>query len=132
MYQVCLNIDKNNDLLNNIINKKENLKKIPNKGVFYGKYFGYDSNLPKVTFNYLGQFDSLLYNSNNDWLMTNENSGISNPIFHFEYFSNATAIVYNRKFSFKLISTLSRLNLSFFLNIFKNKILEILDFGKIK
>ncbi len=64
--------------------------------------------------------------------MTDENSGISNPLFPFEYFLNASAIVYNRKFSFKFISTLSQFKLVFFLNIFENKILEIIDYGKLK
>jgi non-ribosomal peptide synthase protein (TIGR01720 family) len=71
MLPVCLY--KKNDISSSIIENKENLRLIPNKGVLFGKYNSYNNNnLPKISFNYLGQFD----NKYNDyWIFMNELSG---------------------------------------------------------
>lgn len=45
------------DLAEAITNTKERFRKIPNNGIGYGPLFGYtDGKLPRVSFNYLGQF----------------------------------------------------------------------------
>ena len=47
------------DLLTSLVSVKEAVRAIPNKGLGYGLFFGYGSrDLPRVTFNYLGQFDT--------------------------------------------------------------------------
>ena len=58
------------------IENKENLRLIPNKGVLFGKYFDYNKNndLPKISFNYLGQFDNIK-KFNDFWSFTNDKSG---------------------------------------------------------
>jgi amino acid adenylation domain-containing protein/non-ribosomal peptide synthase protein (TIGR01720 family) len=82
MYPVCLY--KRNDLSECIIENKENLRLIPNKGVLFGKYFGYNNNnLPKITFNYLGQFDNI-QKFNDFWSFTNELTGKNSA----NYFEN--------------------------------------------
>jgi amino acid adenylation domain-containing protein/non-ribosomal peptide synthase protein (TIGR01720 family) len=74
MYPVCLY--KKDDLSECLIVNKENLRLIPNKGVLFGKYFDYNKNndLPKISFNYLGQFDNIK-NFNDLWSFTNDISG---------------------------------------------------------
>ncbi len=49
MYPVCLY--KKDDLSESIIENKDNLRLIPNKGVLFGKYFDYNKNidLPKIS-----------------------------------------------------------------------------------
>jgi amino acid adenylation domain-containing protein/non-ribosomal peptide synthase protein (TIGR01720 family) len=86
MYPVCLY--KKDDLSECIIENKENLRLIPNKGVLFGKYNGYNinDNLPKISFNYLGQFDNIQKYSDY-WSITNELSGNSEFI---NGFSNIT------------------------------------------
>jgi hypothetical protein len=71
-----------------IIENKENLRLIPNKGVLFGKYNGYNinDNLPKISFNYLGQFDNI-QKYNDFWSIVNELSGNSEFI---NGFSNIT------------------------------------------
>jgi amino acid adenylation domain-containing protein/non-ribosomal peptide synthase protein (TIGR01720 family) len=75
MYPVCLY--KKDNLSQSIIDNKENLRLIPNKGVLFGKYNGYNNNndnLPKISFNYLGQFDNI-QKYNDFWSIVNELSG---------------------------------------------------------
>ena len=53
-----IRLELGSDLGATIKRVKENLREIPNKGIGYGALFGYDSKkLPRITFNYLGQFD---------------------------------------------------------------------------
>ena len=81
MFPVCLY--KKDDLSECLIENKENLRLIPNKGVLFGKYFGYNNNiLPKISFNYLGQFDNI-QKYNDFWIFTNELSG-NNGLFNGE------------------------------------------------
>ena len=56
-----------------IIEVKEELRRIPNKGIGYGFIRGY-KHLPKISFNYLGVFKK---EEQQDWFLTNESSGIS-------------------------------------------------------
>ncbi len=56
-----------------IIEVKEGLRRIPNKGIGYGFIRGY-KHLPKISFNYLGVFKK---EEQQDWFLTNESSGIS-------------------------------------------------------
>ncbi|NDB85333.1 MAG: gramicidin biosynthesis protein, partial [Alphaproteobacteria bacterium] len=61
------------DLSMTIKTIKENLRSIPNKGIGYGALFGY-RNLPRILFNYLGQFEG---GENGFWSITPEGSGLS-------------------------------------------------------
>lgn len=66
----------------NIINTKETLRQVPNKGIGYGVFFKYQNELlPKITFNYLGRFDSNQFG--NFWNITDHDSG--NSIHHSNY-----------------------------------------------
>ena len=58
MYPATLHI-QNENIRDVVVNIKDSLRKIPNNGFGYGPLYGYSSDeLPYLTFNYLGQFDS--------------------------------------------------------------------------
>jgi amino acid adenylation domain-containing protein/non-ribosomal peptide synthase protein (TIGR01720 family) len=78
LYPVRLEIRET--LIESLKNIKEILRRIPNKGIGYGTIIGYETedntlpfNLPKVSFNYLGQFDK----KDMMWNITHELSGLS-------------------------------------------------------
>ena len=81
MYPVRLELI--DDIANNIKTIKETLRKIPNKGIGYGVLIGYKQDIiPKISFNYLGQFDKgnssiNSHNLNNLWDIVSEGSGES-------------------------------------------------------
>ncbi|CAF4039914.1 unnamed protein product [Rotaria sp. Silwood2] len=58
IYPVRLQLD-DDDLRNSIINIKEHMKQVPNKGIGFGSIIcNEDNDFPRVLFNYLGQFES--------------------------------------------------------------------------
>jgi amino acid adenylation domain-containing protein/non-ribosomal peptide synthase protein (TIGR01720 family) len=62
VYPILLDVRYGGDIIRQLIEVKENLHRIPNKGIGYGvlKYLANknDSLKPGITFNYLGDFDS--------------------------------------------------------------------------
>lgn len=75
MYPVRLEANTSSRMAANIKLIKENLRRIPNKGIGYGALIGYEEQeLPKITFNYLGQFE---HHDNNDWSILSEYAGES-------------------------------------------------------
>ena len=78
MYPVRLEVSS--DIGDSIKNIKESLRQIPNKGIGYGTLIGYKtSDLPRISFNYLGQFDQDNKSQELDsfWSIINEDSGVS-------------------------------------------------------
>ncbi|SMD03751.1 non-ribosomal peptide synthetase, partial [Chryseobacterium sp. YR221] len=74
MYPLLLRRGKN--LRDTIVSTKESLRIIPNNGIGYGSLIGYtERELPKVSFNYLGQLDQELGEKN--WTIVAEDSGLS-------------------------------------------------------
>jgi amino acid adenylation domain-containing protein/non-ribosomal peptide synthase protein (TIGR01720 family) len=122
MYPVCLY--KNDDLSECLIENKENLRLIPNKGVLFGKYFGYNNNiLPKISFNYLGQFDNI-QKYNDFWSFTNESSGKNLMIDGVNYIDIACR-VFNNIFELQANFSDSNINKNFLRNYKKNLLMLI-------
>ena len=72
MYPVKLTYSQDTE---SIIDTKDTLRSIPNNGVGYGALFGYtNKELPRIGFNYLGQFDG---NDSDNWLFSIEDAGIA-------------------------------------------------------
>ncbi|CAF1039053.1 unnamed protein product, partial [Didymodactylos carnosus] len=76
MHPVLLEIG--DDLRRSIMNVKVHLMQVPNKGIGYGTIIGYkDQDLPRVSFNYLGQFEAApstkagSSSNNRGWYLTN-------------------------------------------------------------
>jgi non-ribosomal peptide synthase protein (TIGR01720 family) len=120
MFPVCLY--KKDDLSECIIENKENLRLIPNKGVLFGKNNDYNKNLPKISFNYLGQFDNF-QNYNDFWVFTNEASG-NNALDNIDSYININFIEIDKIIKFKIITNLIDSNL-IFLN-FKSNLIKII------
>jgi amino acid adenylation domain-containing protein/non-ribosomal peptide synthase protein (TIGR01720 family) len=75
LFPVRLEVFKN-DIGNSIKNIKETLALVPNKGIGFGELLGYGgANLPKITFNYLGQFSRPEDIDASVWNIVNESSG---------------------------------------------------------
>ncbi|APJ02762.1 non-ribosomal peptide synthetase [Silvanigrella aquatica] len=76
-----VNLELKSDLKNTIINTKEILREIPNKGIGFGQFYNYDSkNIPKISFNYLGQLDnknSMECTNENKWSISWDSAGVS-------------------------------------------------------
>ena len=72
-------IDLKSDLGSSIKHIKESIRAIPDKGIGFGSFALAESNeidysmLPKISFNYLGQFDS----QEGFWQVVSEDSGIA-------------------------------------------------------
>ncbi|XP_055346233.1 uncharacterized protein LOC129593796 [Paramacrobiotus metropolitanus] len=66
MYPVALHV--RGSLKETLLHVVEYLHKvIPNKGLGYGSFIGYESTLPKICFNYLGRFG---FQKDTDWTLT--------------------------------------------------------------
>ena len=71
-------LEMKEDLGKSLKNIKETIRQIPCKGLGYGALLGYvDQQLPRVSFNYLGQFDQNEGNSENSWQIVRGDSGKS-------------------------------------------------------
>lgn len=118
---------------------KEHLRLIPNKGIGYGALFGYVSdNLPRISFNYLGQFSKTSstnplsleeVNRIQDWQIVGERSGISSSKFNCDYnIININGYVMDDKLQFNIVTKLSQKNTNKFAKTFKNKIIELAEY----
>jgi amino acid adenylation domain-containing protein/non-ribosomal peptide synthase protein (TIGR01720 family) len=88
---------------------KETLREIPNKGIGFGAFATNQENdynfndLPPITFNYLGQFDSV----QEDWQIISESSGISIHPDNLDYnIIHINGMVGNGKLSFHIATRL--------------------------
>ncbi len=136
MYPVRLEIREELDF--SIKNIKEMVRQVPNKGVGYGAIIGYKDKtiLPKVSFNYLGQFDKedreILeeYSDgevNRLWVITNENSGISVDFRNQDYnIININGLVIEGSLQFSIASKLGQSITDKIAKSFKQKLEEII------
>ncbi|MFD0749591.1 hypothetical protein ACFQZS_05515, partial [Mucilaginibacter calamicampi] len=109
---------------------KEHLRKIPNKGLGFGVFATEEGSscsyeaLPKVSFNYLGQFD----NKENEWQLAGEASGtaMSAANKHPDVI-NINGKVLNSKLSFTIITRLGQEATEHFAARFKADILQVIS-----
>jgi amino acid adenylation domain-containing protein/non-ribosomal peptide synthase protein (TIGR01720 family)/FkbM family methyltransferase len=133
VYPVILHTDENRDVVKTIIGIKENIRKIPQRGVGFGilKYLSKKINLAAahITFNYLGQFDEdfddTMFRPASDPTGPTFNLGQSN-----KYILEFTAIVMDRQMSIEIsynstiVSTHDAMNIA---DTYKQSILKVLD-----
>lgn len=117
MYPVILGIRDDRDLASTIIDIKESLRKIPNKGIGYGvlryltptelKQFTVFSMNPEISFNYLGQFDRQVGQNGQDrnslgmsWLSTGQNISLDSQS---KFVLNINGLVSNGQLSFSFM-----------------------------
>ena len=127
MYPVRLELA--NNIASSIKAIKENLRKVPNKGIGYGSLIGYQQNvLPRISFNYLGQFDKKENtNVQNFWNIVSEGSG--EPIHPLNQDSNVIDIngmIINYKLQFTIKSKLGKRITKQLAQLFTQKLEEII------
>lgn len=100
LYPVKLSIFK--EISTSIKETKEYLRTIPHNGIGYGAINENYTKLPKISFNYLGQFN----NSNSDmWQLVDENSGVNfDPLNQEIYDLNINCYIINNRFVFKVLT----------------------------
>jgi amino acid adenylation domain-containing protein/non-ribosomal peptide synthase protein (TIGR01720 family) len=122
MYPVRLEVKK--ELSDSIKCTKEILRRIPDKGIGYGILMGYELPLPKICFNYLGQFDK----ADNYWQLTSEKAG--NPI-HIDNKSknliNINGLVIDNELHFNIVAKTEEKVTLEFTRIFREKLIEIIE-----
>jgi amino acid adenylation domain-containing protein/non-ribosomal peptide synthase protein (TIGR01720 family) len=148
-YPVRLEIFEDIDIA--IKQVKENLRKIPNKGIGYGSFEGYNIHqLPKIRFNYLGQFDkeqsqaSLEVHSASHieeycvkqrdfWAITNESCGLTVHESNIDQnIIEINGIIINGKLQFNITSKLKKDISDKFAKIFKEKLEFIIRYTAAK
>ncbi len=110
MYPVKL--EMKDTLKSSIISTKENLRKIPNKGIGYGAIYGYqNSKLPRICFNYLGQFEQQEERKQQAslWSISGENAGEWINKRNDDYnIINVTGLVIDECLEFKIVNKLNQ------------------------
>ncbi|CAF0728063.1 unnamed protein product [Adineta steineri] len=135
MYPVLLEID--DDLVSSIGNVKVHLMEVPNKGIGYGPIIGYkNQELPRVSFNYLGQFEAVpsikASRSNNTrrWYLTEGVVGVGMKDDQVEKTDDGDMVAVNGfcmqgRIRFDITSRLNSEKTSNFINEFKSKLEDI-------
>ncbi len=127
MYPLCL--QSFGDIRTDIRNVKETLRAIPYHGIGYGAFTKYETkSLPRVSFNYLGQFDNEGDNQPNLWKIVAEDSG--NTVSQINKDNNILNIngwVVNGVLSFTIDSKLHQVDVDYFGMLFKENLIEIVE-----
>ncbi|MDA0939158.1 MAG: condensation domain-containing protein, partial [Proteobacteria bacterium] len=130
MYPIRLEVL--DDIGNSIKQIKESLRVVPNKGIGYGAIVGYEKkNLPKISFNYLGQFDKegKDYAEEEIWRIVGESSGISVDLANQDNnIININGLVVGGKLKFSIASKLDKENTNRLARIFSQKLEEIVNY----
>jgi amino acid adenylation domain-containing protein/non-ribosomal peptide synthase protein (TIGR01720 family) len=127
MYPVKLEIKETIDAT--IKDTKEKLRSIPHKGLGYGPLFGYnDPQLPKILFNYLGQFNQEVQQDQlKIWHISNEDSGLSKAK---DNKSNnlieVNGWIINNELQFFVLSKIDNFDAKTIAKLFKTKLIEII------
>lgn len=132
MYPVRLEVD--NNLKSSILLTQKTLKQIPNKGLGYGAIIGYKlQEMPKIIFNYLGQFsskNSRTIPKSNYWNIVIENSGIAiHPDNEDHNLITINGLITNNKLELTIISKLTPKYTKELRNIYKSKLLDIINYS---
>jgi len=107
---------------------KENLRRVPNKGVGYGALIGYQRTLPRIIFNYLGQFDKEEDNLSENWRIIKESSWDAVHSANQDLnIINLNGLVIEGTLHFNIISKLGRDYTKQIANLFKEKLLMVIN-----
>jgi amino acid adenylation domain-containing protein/non-ribosomal peptide synthase protein (TIGR01720 family) len=128
MYPVRLEVSE--ELGNSIKKVKESLRQIPNRGIGYGALLGYKPNsLPRISFNYLGQFDKEDNLQVQNWTIVNERSGEAVHPDNEDYnIININGLIIDGRLQFSIVSKLSESMTSKVSELFKHKLEEVIRY----
>ncbi|MBX9597695.1 MAG: amino acid adenylation domain-containing protein [Burkholderiales bacterium] len=127
MYPVKLELSAN--LADSIKQIKENLRNIPHKGIGFGSFAQSSESglsfqqLPKISFNYLGQFDS----QDSYWQISDESSGISMDQANRDHnLININGMVIAGELRFSIVSYLDEASTNQLSQSFKSRLEQII------
>src|SRR5690606_35148625 len=128
MYPVRLEVSE--ELGNSIKKVKESLRQIPNRGIGYGALLGYKPNsLPRISFNYLGQFDKEDNLQVQNWTIVNERSGEAVHPDNEDYnIININGLIIDGRLQFSIVSKLSESMTSKVSELFRHKVEEVISY----
>ena len=107
-----------------LINTKEHLRGVPNKGIGYGVLLGY-RDLPKILFNYLGRFNR----GDGWWQVAGEGSGRSVALENEDdNFISINGLILEEQLTFNISAWLGAKEIKAFAEVFKKTLEEIIDF----
>ena len=129
MYPVRIEVSE--DIGESIKQVKESIRMIPNKGIGYGAIEGYDiEKLPKISFNYLGQFEKV-EGERGEWEIVDEGIGeVVDERNEDENIIEINGLVIGGKLRFEMESKLSEEETNKIGKIFKEKLLEIVEYNR--
>ncbi|RTZ24052.1 non-ribosomal peptide synthetase [Vibrio penaeicida] len=123
-----LRLEAAGDLEHTIIQTKETLRGVPNKGIGFGAFshtFSHDA-LPKIYFNYLGQLDST--GNGSMWEVVNEDSGnVIGESNRDSALLNINGGVFNGQLQFDIISQLPPTQTMAFRQAFDTSLHQVLE-----
>ena len=125
MYPVKL-LANESSIIATLVNTKELLRSIPQKGLGYGILQGYvKQQLPTICFNYLGQFDT--DQDSTLWTFSHEGSGVSiSPNNRITEFLSLNGGVLNNQLQFNVEAYLSQNKLKQFSMVFNQQLTELI------
>ncbi|KAB2835966.1 MAG: AMP-binding protein, partial [Caedimonadaceae bacterium] len=130
MYPVRLEISE--EFGESVKKIKETLRQIPNKGIGYGALLGYASHsLPRVSFNYLGQFDQEDQRQQGQglWEIVDERSGESVAATNRDYnILNINGLVIGGKLKFTIDSKLDQKTTETLAQLLKTKLENLISY----
>lgn len=108
---------------------KDMLHAVPNNGIGYGALIGYKTEeLPRIAFNYLGQFDSG-QQSKEQWTFCNEDSGVANsPANRDNNILSINGGVVDGKLRFSVAGYLHQKSLTALTDNFKEQLTELITY----
>ena len=110
---------------------KETLRQVPNNGIGYGSLVGYkETILPKISFNYLGQFDRAANSDPNTtpWQISKEDAGRwMHPSNKGKDIINITGLIIDECLKFRIVNNLSKDVTNKISTCFKSKIENIIN-----
>jgi amino acid adenylation domain-containing protein/non-ribosomal peptide synthase protein (TIGR01720 family) len=128
-----IRLEANSDLGGNLLSVKETIRQVPNLGIGYGALFGYGNlapKLPKVNFNYLGQFNKGDSDKQSEWHLVDEDTGL---LYSDENFIDSTLLVSGAVIDGQLqIGISGQVNqeaIDSFAKLYKQELLKIKDFA---
>ncbi|MBL3550485.1 non-ribosomal peptide synthase/polyketide synthase, partial [Chryseobacterium sp. KMC2] len=127
MYPLLLETGEN--LNDTVVLTKEALRSIPDNGIGYGSLVGYTQyELPKISFNYLGQLDQEDSSAEKTWFIAAEDSGLSIGISNKEsYIIGINGAVVDGQLRFSVSAHLPQDQVKQVTQKFKEYIIDIID-----
>ncbi|WP_259081427.1 condensation domain-containing protein, partial [Chryseobacterium sp. BIGb0232] len=127
MYPLLLETGK--EVNDTVVLTKEALRSIPNNGIGYGNLVGYtDQELPKISFNYLGQLDQEENSGEKTWFIAAEDNGVSiGESNRGSYLIGINGAVVDGELRFRISAHLEQDKVTRFAQSFKDQMITIID-----